>query len=130
MLAHPDLRLRREAQFQLARNLDTKSLAQVAHTSKIQLTRLHAIWGLGQIGRLGTERAELALDEVLPLVRDTDEEIRAAAATVLGDARYRLATGRLVGILDDQQPRVRFASAMALSRGCDRRKRSIRWCRC
>ncbi len=54
LLAHPDRRLRHEAQFQLARNFDIKSLAQVAHTSQIQLARLHAVWGLGQIGRLQT----------------------------------------------------------------------------
>ncbi len=61
-------------------------------------------------------RAEQALDEVLPLVRDIDEEVRVAAVTVLGDARYRLATGRLIGVLTDDRPRVRCAAALALSR--------------
>lgn len=115
LLAHPDRRLRHEAQFQLARMFDIKTLAQVAHTSKIQLARLHAVWGLGQIGR-SSSRAEQALDEVLPLVRDIDQEVRVAAATVLGDARYALATGRLIGVLRDVDPRVRCAAALALAR--------------
>ena len=117
LLAHPDRRLRREAQFQLTSDLDVKTLAQVAHTSKIQLARLHAIWGLGQIGRIADkQRRDLALEEITPLVNDIDEEVRFTATMALGDCRFEGATERLIRGLNDPNLRVRYASAQSLSR--------------
>src|SRR5262249_27479341 len=94
LLEHPYLRVRQEAQFALAEkgNAVVPVLAAVACTNKLQLARLHGIWGLGQLGRKETA----ALDPVLELTADGDTEVRAQAAKVLGDDRLAKGSGRLV----------------------------------
>ena len=48
-----------------------------------RLARLHAIWGLGQIGR----KDAAAYKALLPLLNDADAEVRAQAAKVLGEGK-------------------------------------------
>ena len=66
LLEHPDQRVRQEAQFALAEKgpdaIDT--LTGLARNHKNQLARLHALWGLGQIGRQ-SPAALKALPELL-----------------------------------------------------------------
>lgn len=115
LLAHPDRRVRQEAQFALAAAGDAKTLADVAHHSDHQLARIHALWGLGQIGR---GRAGLldVLEVALTLLEDPDAEIRAQAAKLAGDARAVTAVASLIERLSDDNPRVRFFAAMSLSK--------------
>src|SRR5437588_3755610 len=73
LLEHPDMRIRQNAQFALvARGTESLELLQkVARGGANQLARLHAIWGLGQIGR----RAPEAFTPILDLLEDRDAEI-------------------------------------------------------
>ncbi len=112
LLSHADMRVRLEAQFALADKRAVDQLAEAARTGKDRLSRLHGVWGLGQVGR----SIPCVLDAVLPLVADGDAEVRAAAARALGDARAAAAESRLIGLLTDTEPRVRFAAAEALGR--------------
>jgi quinoprotein glucose dehydrogenase len=114
LLVYPDMRVRQEAQFALAaRGKDAEpTLAAVARGSKQQLARLHAIWGLGQIGR----HDPAALGAVMELTGDPDAEVRAQAAKVLGDDRSANAFDKLLALLNDAAPRVRFFAALGLGR--------------
>src|SRR5262249_36235474 len=82
LLGHADQRVRQEAQFALAERGTPEAaevLRRVAHDSKDQLARLHAVWGLGQRA-FRTGRPAL----VVRLLTDPDGEVRAQAAKVLG----------------------------------------------
>src|SRR6266536_225720 len=95
LLAHRDMRVRQEAQFALAdRGLQAvRTLASVARNEASQLARLHAIWGLGQIGSgfpvpsPGTE-VSAAMDLLGELLADGDADVRAQAAKVLGERHW------------------------------------------
>ncbi len=110
-LAHDDMRVRSKAQFELVgRGEQTALVETLAHEH--QLARIHAIWGLGQLGRDQASAAE----PLVPLLSDSDGEIRAQAAKVLGDLRYAPAAEALRGLLDDGEPRAKFFAAQALGR--------------
>jgi quinoprotein glucose dehydrogenase len=112
LLHHDDMRVRLRAQFALAaRGSESASdLTTIANGDDNQLARLHAIWGLGQIGRSHPN----VLSPVVTLLTDKDSEVRAQAARVLGDARYEPSAGQLVQLLTDESERVRFFAALAL----------------
>src|SRR5262249_13158581 len=76
------------------------------------LARLHALWGLGQVGR---NKAE-AIDPVVPLLDDDHAEVRAQAAKVVGDARRASAAAALARRREDSSPRARFFAATALGK--------------
>jgi quinoprotein glucose dehydrogenase len=87
-LGHPDRRVRQEAQFELANRKAVHRLVPFAKSGR-QLTRIHAIWGLGQIVR---QNPDLLQSEVLrirhvlmDLLRDEDSEIRAQVCRTLAD---------------------------------------------
>lgn len=103
LLSHPDQRIRQAAQFELARRKDAATLAQIAKEST-PLARLHAIWGLGQIGQA---------NPLIALLGDPDAEVRAQCAKVLGDLRANV---DLVGLLKDASLRVQSIAAMALGK--------------
>jgi putative heme-binding domain-containing protein len=108
------MRVRLKAQFELAKRGSNgaaefqKALAQKSS----QLARVHAIWGTSQLAR----QEEKYGDVMLPLLQDSDPEIRAQAAKWLGDIRYRKAGNNLVPLLQDTASRVRFFAAEALGR--------------
>jgi len=114
LLAHRDQRVRQMAQFKLADQgaAAIGSLAKIASGSDSRLARIHAIWGLGQIGR----KDAAASAQVLPLLADQDGEIRAQAARVLGDRRVADAGDKLILALADHEPRVRMYAALALGK--------------
>lgn len=111
-LAHPDLRVRRRAQFRLAETGSAEALTAVAQASTNRWARLHAIWGLGQLGRVRAEVAEV----VVGWLEDSDPEVRAQAARVLGDLRWARSGPSLERRLGDPEPRPRFFAAIALGR--------------
>jgi quinoprotein glucose dehydrogenase len=117
LLAHADQRVRQEAQFALAgRGADgVKALAGVAKASGNLLPRLHALWGLGQLARVSATSAS-AVDSLMPLLNDTDAEVRAQAAKVLGDLRSAKAYDGFVKLLGDAEARPKFFAAIALGR--------------
>ncbi|MBT3891389.1 MAG: DUF1080 domain-containing protein [Planctomycetaceae bacterium] len=112
LLHHHDMRVRLRAQFTLAKrgNESIENFTEIAIGDDNQFARLHAIWGLGQIGRTDPQ----ALVPVLALLKDEDSEIRAQSARVLGDAHYDPAASAIVELLVDVNSRVRFLAALAL----------------
>ncbi|MES2792409.1 MAG: PVC-type heme-binding CxxCH protein [Planctomycetota bacterium] len=112
LLSHVDYRVRLEAQLALA-DLGASSapvFTEVAQTQGNLLARLHAIWGLGQLGR---RQADL-LAPALTLLADGEEEVRAQAAKVLGEAKVPGAVPLLIAALRDSSSRVRMQAALSL----------------
>jgi quinoprotein glucose dehydrogenase len=114
LLAHPDQRVRQEAQFEFAARgqKSVKDLQKVATSSNNQLARLHAIWGLGQI----SAKDNSVLKGITKLLADKDAEVRAQTAKIMGEGHYKAASGELIGLLKDSNARVRFFSAMSLGK--------------
>lgn len=114
LLAHPNMQVRQAAQFAMVDHGATALpvFVEVARSAGDQLARLHAIWGLGQVARQNSA----ALEPMMSLLGDSDAEVRAQAAKVLGEARHAPAFDRLVALLQDENLRVRFHAAMALSK--------------
>ncbi|HRO71826.1 MAG TPA: HEAT repeat domain-containing protein, partial [Chitinophagaceae bacterium] len=114
LLANPDMQVRLKAQFESAKRgkegerIFKKALAQNSN----QLARVHAIWGLSQMARQQKEYAE----HLLPLLQDSDPEIRAQAAKWLGDIKYKNSADKLIPLLKDNNSRARFFAAEALGR--------------
>jgi quinoprotein glucose dehydrogenase len=72
---------------------------------------MHAIWGLGQIGR---KDGASVIPILLPLLNDKDPEIRAQSAKVLGELKAKEARKPLLVMLNDSEPRVQFFASQAL----------------
>jgi quinoprotein glucose dehydrogenase len=117
LLAHPDQRVRREAQFQLVKLGEFAALKQTALDARQStLARLHALWGLGQGLRSGKATPDEA-QPLLVLVKDKDAEVRTQLAKILGDAPSCAALGdSLIPLLKDSAPRARFQAAIALGK--------------
>jgi putative heme-binding domain-containing protein len=114
LLDHADLRVRQRAQFALAERGE-KSIPifqMIARSSKNQLARLHAIWGLGQIGRKHPEACQM----LATWLQDPDAEVRAQSARVIGDCNWSGANRELLEAIGDASPRVRFFATMALGK--------------
>ena len=120
LLSHPDMRVRQEAQFELAARGGAawQTLATVARSKAGTLARIHAVWGLGQAARAApqTTASREESSVLVPLLADADPEVRAQAAKVLGEARDEVAFAGLVKLLADPSPRVRFFAAIALGK--------------
>jgi putative membrane-bound dehydrogenase-like protein len=117
LLRHEDQRVRLKAQFELVRRHEEAALSAAAAATtpasrEGQLSRIHAIWGLGQLLRSG----QAAPDALTPFLSDGDAEIRAQAAKVLGQARTTTVAPALVPLVSDANPRVRAFAAIALGR--------------
>jgi quinoprotein glucose dehydrogenase len=114
LLGHADMRVRQEAQFALAAKGKNAAptLARSASEGTSQLARLHAIWGLGQVGR--TDPKAVA-EPLRALLKDKDDEVRAQAARALGWVKGTEATD-LLPLLKDPQPRVRFQAMTSLGK--------------
>ena len=114
ILKNADMRVRQKAQFELVKRgtkgseTFQKALKQTTH----QLARVHAIWGISQLARQDKKYAEL----LLPLLKDSDPEVRAQAAKWLGDIKYNEAGASLVPLLKDENSRAKFFAAEAIGR--------------
>ncbi|MEJ2005062.1 MAG: HEAT repeat domain-containing protein, partial [Cyclobacteriaceae bacterium] len=114
LLFYPDMRVRQKAQFELAnRKRSGKDAFQEALEQKEnQLARIHAIWGIGQLIR----KDEIDGSILQPYLQDSDPEIVAQSAKMLGDVRYSKAGDMLMELLQSPEYRVRFFAAEALGR--------------
>ncbi|WP_235951877.1 PVC-type heme-binding CxxCH protein [Crateriforma spongiae] len=118
-LAHVDRRVRLEAQWELA---DRKSvdhlIGVVGDQSAERIARIHASWGLEEILRHSPDDDALR-QQVWKATRqwlqDKDGVLRAAAVKFAGETRDRESSSRLIDLLADPSPRVRYFAAMALS---------------
>jgi putative membrane-bound dehydrogenase-like protein len=114
LLQYEDMRVRQKAQFELVKRGDegletfNKAIAQKDN----QLARIHAIWGIGQLAR---EDKSLAKN-LTTLLEDSDPEIIAQSAKILGDVRYTEAGDQLLPLLASEYPRTKFFAAQALGR--------------
>ncbi len=121
LLAYPDQRIRLEAQWALAEKADgIPALASVAKAGA-PLARLHAIWGIGQVARRTANARPESAAMLAELLADTDAEVRAQAAKVLGDiglvpASAEKFAAALVPLLKDEAKRVRFFVAQTLAK--------------
>ena len=115
LLGHPDSRVRRSAQFELAAR-KTEGLAALtaaaAKTDSAPYARLHAIWGLGQLAA----KNPAALTTLAALATDADAEVRAQSIKLLGDHRFASAYPLVVTALTDASPRVKFFAAQSLGK--------------
>ena len=123
LLDQPDMRVRQAAQFELAdRGLPALStLTAVARQDRKTLARLHGIWGIGQVSAHYDEAGlpapvSTSLDLLVKLLHDSDPEVRAQAAKILGDRRYSKAFEPLEGALSDASARVQFFAAISLGK--------------
>ncbi|MFN0022103.1 MAG: PVC-type heme-binding CxxCH protein, partial [Pirellulaceae bacterium] len=112
LLKHSDMRVRQRAQFALAERGEKAIGVFVTATEQRDhlLSRLHGIWGLGQVAR----KSPAAAKSLLGLLADEEPEVRANAAKTLGDLRLATAGEPLLKLLKDEHPRVRFWAATAL----------------
>ena len=112
LLAHDDQRIRQAAQFQLATKGDAETFTHAAKSGPSTLARVHGVWGLGQLAK----KQPQVLTTVAALMDDKDGEVRAQAARVLGDQRFKGAYDKLVALLKDASPRARFYAGIALGK--------------
>lgn len=110
LLSHPDQRIRMEAQFALVNQKALATLQVAALSSKDQLARLHAIWGIGQLGR----QSVAAVASIESLLSDPDSEVRGQTAKVIGETKWTNANPELIKLLSDANARVQYFSAVAL----------------
>ena len=119
LLAHVDQRVRQEAQFALAERGAVAELGDAVSHGVHQLSRLHAIWGLGQIAR--KKKSDAPLEAVLAALNDADVEVRTQAARVLGECRCARSVDGLIKLLQSGNPRARLFAAQALGQIGDAR---------
>jgi quinoprotein glucose dehydrogenase len=114
LLSNPDMRIRQKAQFELADRgaKGGATLNKAISQTSSQMARIHGIWGLGQLARQDKAYG----NALLALLKDSDEEITAQAAKVLGDAKIAEAGPLLIPMLSSKNPRVQFFGAQALGR--------------
>jgi len=118
LLAHPDQRVRLRGQFTLVEQAGREStavielLAGVSAKNESQLARIHALWALGQLAR----KQPTALDAIVARLSDTDDEVRAQAVKLVGDAGASASAKSLLERLADGNARVRFFAAQSLGK--------------
>lgn len=114
-LFYEDQRIRRKAQFELAKRgaKGASVFEKVMQQKDNQLARINAIVGMSQIARMKDKKYGAKL---MPLLKDEDPEIRAQAAKWLGDIRHEEAGPALLALLVDEYPRARFFGAEAIGR--------------
>jgi quinoprotein glucose dehydrogenase len=116
LLGHVDYRVRQGAQLELAKRGERDALlAAVRAPNASQLSRIHALWGYGQLLRRGAASAPA----VRALLQEADPEIRAQSVKMLGDAAATEARAEgkaLIPLLADDSPRVRLQAAIALAK--------------
>ncbi len=115
LLGHADQRVRMAAQFELAKRgaASAATFVKVASDAASKpLARLHAIWGLGQLG----EKDAKVVAPLLGLLGDADAEVRAQSAKVLGERKFAASGEKLTALLKDASARVRFFSALSLGK--------------
>lgn len=114
LLGHQDQRIRRKAQFALAEKgkEGVKIFKEHLNQKENRMARVHAIWGISQVAR----KDEQVGSELIPYLKDSDEEIKAQAAKWIGDIRLSQAGNELLPLLEDTNGRVRFFAAEALGR--------------
>ncbi|MDF1816595.1 MAG: HEAT repeat domain-containing protein [Verrucomicrobiales bacterium] len=112
-LSHVDKRVRQAAQFALVdKEGGAEILKKVAAEGNDLHARIHAVWGMGQL-----QRTSGHLDtELVNLLKDPEEEIRANVVRILGDNRLDEAGEDILECFTtDKSIRVRSLAAIAVT---------------
>ena len=112
LLAHTDMRVRREAQFELVDRGKSEILKTAAEQAGHRLKRLHGVWGLGQLAR----KDEELYQNHITWLKDSDEEVRAQSAKILSDSRLASSGEALVEALDDESKKVQSFAAIGVGK--------------
>jgi quinoprotein glucose dehydrogenase len=123
LLGHRDMRVRLEAQWELAgrvkseRDSEFKALVTVALRTGETIPRLHALWAMGSIARRLDDAQMLDdLRKLLSLLQDSDSRIRAEACSLFQQAALLSAKPFIANLLKDPDQMVRSRAAQALSK--------------
>ncbi len=115
LLRHPDMRVRLRAQFALAGNPANRPLLTAATSAEESITtRLHGVWGLGNLARLKKDTA--SAEALVKLCTDTEAKVRGQAIQALGDARHKPALLTAVQLLTDPDARTQMLAAIAIGK--------------
>ncbi len=115
LLRHPDMRVRLRAQFTLAGNTANRNLLLTATLPTEPITtRLHGVWGLGNLARLKKDSA--SAEALVKLCSDNEAKVRGQAIQALGDADHKAAVLTNIKLLSDSDPRTRMLAAIALGK--------------
>ena len=118
LLKHTDHRVRQRAQFALAKNNGNRDLlAEATAPTNDLFTRLHGLWGLGQLARLQEDKeSQILLNN---LCSDKNWRIRGQAAQALGQSNPKPFRATLADLLTDKNLNTRMHAAIALGKSGD-----------
>jgi putative heme-binding domain-containing protein len=109
------MRVRLRAQLALAENPANRDILIAATNAGEPLTtRLHGVWGLGNLARL--KKDDTAAVTLVNLCSDSDAKVRGQAAQAIGDAGYKPGIIAAVGLLTDPDLRTRMLSAITVGK--------------
>ena len=112
LLRHPDMRVRLRAQLALAEKIESRPLLLAAtKAGQAITTRLHGVWGLGNLARL--KKDDESAKRLIDLLSDSDAKVRGQAVQALGDANYKAGHSNAAALLKDANPRTRMLAAIA-----------------
>jgi len=115
LLGHPDMRVRLRAQFELAGdNGNRQLLLDTTASDNPLVTRLHGVWGLGQLARRHKDTAAAA--DLATLTRDPEWRVRGQAVQALGDASPAAHREVFAARLNDENLNTRMLAAIALGK--------------
>jgi quinoprotein glucose dehydrogenase len=115
LLRHPDMRVRLRAQVALAGDMANRDILIAAtRTPEPVATRLHGVWGLGNLARL--KKDDAAAVALVKLCSDGDAKVRGQAVQAIGDAGYKPGIIAAVSLLTDPDPRTRMLTAIAIGK--------------
>jgi len=112
LLSHPDYRVRLRAQIALAKKHAAAELTAAAMKGADLRSRVHGIWGIGQLARQNADE----LKPLLGLLEDKEPEVLVQMARICGDAKYQPAGAALTKLVKDSNPRVQSLAAIALGK--------------
>jgi quinoprotein glucose dehydrogenase len=115
LLRHPDMRVRLRAQIALAQDSANRGffLDALAPDEAIT-TRLHGVWGLGNLARLKKDGE--AAETLVKLCSDRDAKVRGQAVQALGDAGHKAGLDAAIALLKDPDLRTRMLAAIAIGK--------------
>ena len=112
LLSHHDMRIRLKAQFELVQRGNSQVLQKVAEDQSAEISRLHGIWGLGQLMR----QTKFDGESIISLLSDDNLYVRAQSAKVLGENQVLAARSSLQDLLKDSSDYVVMHAAEALGK--------------
>lgn len=113
-LSYPDQRVRLAAQFELVKQNRNNILIQTALEKQApQSSRIHSLWGLGQLARVNSLHS---VDAIQQLLFDEDPQIRIQTTRLIREAPALFSDleASLIRLLQDEDLSVRFHAAQTL----------------